>query len=244
MSDTGKIPQIHEFTTTTPPGWSPRLIWYTFRMFMMKLKLWWKITTATEAQSGPLIAARLEGRPFDIAMQLSITRTDPQTMQSQTFVGENALELPQQDEVRDPITNAIAIPKSASGAAQLVQALMKAYQMHDDDRETELLDEFFDHRRGNQTLLDYLVGFDMKFEEARNRANLGMTNNCKTHLLFKWSGLHPRRVSDIKLHVEGDTKRYDQIYSLLMRTAKGEVTGGPVAHYADDWYGASDYYDV
>ncbi len=64
MADPGRIPQIQEFSVTTPPGWSPRnASWYPFRLFLQKLQLWWKITTATEAQAGPLLAARLQDKP-------------------------------------------------------------------------------------------------------------------------------------------------------------------------------------
>ncbi len=69
---------------------------------MMKLKLRWKITAATEDQAGPLLAARLEGRPFELAMNMTATRKDSVTQQDRVYKNEDCLELPAPPEERDP----------------------------------------------------------------------------------------------------------------------------------------------
>ncbi len=83
-----------------------------------------------------------------------------------------------------------------------MEALQKAYLVHDQDYNTDVLDNFFDHRRGHTSLLEYLTGFQLVHDEAFNRAGLRINPECKTHLLFKWSGLPGKRMSDIKLHVK------------------------------------------
>ena len=63
-----------------------------------------------------------------------------------------------------------------------------------------ILDTSFDHRRGHIDLVSYLTDFSLKYDKAESSAGLHMSLPCKAHLLFKWSGLPSKRISDIKLH--------------------------------------------
>ena len=86
------------------------------------MRLWWKITTATEAQAGPLLAARLEGRPFEIAMNLKTERVEPDGT-VRILEGENVLELPSTGE--SALASGEIIPKQNSGLGLLIDALKR-----------------------------------------------------------------------------------------------------------------------
>eukprot|EP00959_Pyramimonas_sp_CCMP1952_P316375 6621781-Pyramimonas_sp.AAC.1 len=47
---------LEDFTKNVPPGWKPNARGYTFRKYMQKLRLWWRITDEmSEERIGPLI---------------------------------------------------------------------------------------------------------------------------------------------------------------------------------------------
>ena len=63
---------LDEFTKQVPPGWRPGLQRYSFRRYIQKLTLWWRFADVQEHSAGLLIAARLQGLAFEIAVALRI----------------------------------------------------------------------------------------------------------------------------------------------------------------------------
>ena len=104
----------------------------------------------------------------------------------------------------------------------LLQQLAHCYKLHEDDMNDIILDKFFDHRRGHSDMVTFLTDFRLKFDEANAKAGLEINDSGLTHLMFKWSGLPAKRIADIKLHFGGDTKRYDEMFAMLMRISKQE----------------------
>ena len=67
---------LQEYNPSTPPGWKPGLKNYPFRKYLQKMQLWNTIKACSVDQTGPLVAGRLCGAAFQIAMHLQITRSD------------------------------------------------------------------------------------------------------------------------------------------------------------------------
>ena len=91
----------------------------------------------------------------------------------------------------------------------------------------------------------------MLLEEAAEKAGLDINNVAKTHLFLKHSGLPDRRVEDLRLKVNGDLNRFDDIVSLVQRFAKSEAhaAAGRREYYTDDgwhddesWWPDENYY--
>ena len=76
-TSTGTLP-LQEFRRDTPPGVAPGDPSYPLRLYLEKLQLWYKTTTAEDEVVGPLIAGRLHGRAAKVAMSLRIPRPDGQ----------------------------------------------------------------------------------------------------------------------------------------------------------------------
>ena len=61
---------LKEFTQTTPPGWHPGDPKYPFRLYDQLLSLWIQQTSITVSNRGPVMAGRLRGLAFQLAMPL------------------------------------------------------------------------------------------------------------------------------------------------------------------------------
>ena len=203
VQDSMSSMQLHEFNRTTPPGWKPGNDAYPFRLFLTRITLWWRITTLTEEEAGPMVASRLQGMPFTIATTLKIERNGI------TLVGDAALAL-----AGDRANNEL------SGLGHLLRRLVADYQSHDQDYAGIVLDRFFDIRRGNRPLSDDLVEHNTFYEEAHVKVDLDINNIGKSHLLLKYCQLPAKRVDDIKLQVSGDLTRYEEIKAIMTRIAK------------------------
>ena len=59
---------LQNYSERTPPGWTPYDVHYPFRKYIQLLRLWFRVTTATEESLGPLMAGRLKGAAFQIAL--------------------------------------------------------------------------------------------------------------------------------------------------------------------------------
>ena len=193
---------LEEFTRKIPPGWRPGIKSYPFRRYMEKLRLWWRFAEIREDQVGPLVAARLQGTPFDLAMTFELYRDGVK------YTGADALALVNVDATVDVNGNTVAA--QPAGVTIFIQQLIQEYEKHDQDRQTEKLDTFFDLRRGHLSLEQYCTEFKHCLHEAETLAGLQINNVCKTYLFLKWSGIAPKRVEDLKLQV--CTRRLEQVH--------------------------------
>jgi hypothetical protein len=228
MANEATPARLPEFTRQVPPGWKPGLDDYPFKLYIERLHLWWRITPVQEDEAGPLIASRLMDRAFSLAMNLTVVRDGI------THKGDAALSLPRQRQQVD-INGVVIQEESAAGAGHLMARLKECFEIHDDDKQGDTLDKFFEVRRGNSTLQEFLINFREKYDDAESKAGLTISRIALTHLLFKWSGLPSRRIADIKLHFNGDLSRFDEIYSMLHRIAKQEMHTNH-NHYGDVYF--------
>eukprot|EP00959_Pyramimonas_sp_CCMP1952_P281057 5875137-Pyramimonas_sp.AAC.1 len=101
---------------------------YTFKHFLERLHLWWRITPITEEEAGPLVASRLLDKAFEVAMSLKVTRNGV------VISGDAALALGKEDAVLDPAGVELH-PASPAGIGHLIAKLTDAFEIHDQDRQ-------------------------------------------------------------------------------------------------------------
>ena len=81
---------------------------------------------------GPLVAGRLCGAAFQIAMHLRVTRSD-----GTVLIGPQA--------VAAPSVPSSTHPGDRSGGRHLIDRLVEEYGIHDQEQTTMALDQFFNH---------------------------------------------------------------------------------------------------
>lgn len=256
-SSTGGIP-LQEFRRDIPPGWIPGDPNYPLKLFFEKLKLWYRTCTVEDECVGPLIAGRLYGRAAKVAMGLRVPRPD-----GGVDVGDSALVRLSVDEVRDPTTGAIIQNHIPSGVQCLANALRQVFGQQDQDLATSALEKFFSLTRAGAklSLAEYAVEFDVRYDEAQDRAGLHLNEVGKFFLWFKNAGIPAKTVDDIKLQVAGDYNRFQDARALALRLSPnrehdneifyGETEGenhqydeygdDPYFYDEDWWYGYGGY---
>ena len=85
------------------------------------------------------------------------------------MTGDAALCLPKQDEQTDPVSGDVLVPADPAGVAHLIQKLKEAFEIHDQDRQGEHLDAFWDTRRGAGGLQDYLLKFKQRYRRPSRK---------------------------------------------------------------------------
>ena len=100
MHTGGGLP-LESFNRSVPPGWKPYQQHYPYRRWLERLRLWYRQTDLDATQTGPAVASRLTGRPFNIAMATTIT-----TQNGTVLRGDAALA--HEGEEVDPTTGAAA----------------------------------------------------------------------------------------------------------------------------------------
>ena len=97
MTEVSNIP-LPQYTKSVPPGWDPSIQTFPLRSYIDRLKLWTRTTVLRSEQMGPAVAGRLVGRPFDVAMQLTVdisTRPDMAAYSGKEVLqGDDALAFP------------------------------------------------------------------------------------------------------------------------------------------------------
>ena len=207
---------MDEFTKACPPGWAPGLEWYPLKLYFEKLKLWWRITDLPEEQVGPVIAGRLRKGAQTLALKLRMPKAHGQPGFD---IGDEALVRVRIPAGMDPITGA-ATAEEPGGTQTLMAQLQERYGMDTQDTTTATLETFFDLRRSNLPLQEYLNEFQLRYDDAEDKAGLQINDIGKTHLLLKYIDLPPKLLDDIKLKVSGDMSRYHEIVKLLHRLSK------------------------
>ena len=240
-SSMGGIP-LQEFRRDIPPGWIPGDPNYPLKLFFEKLKLWYRTCTVEDECVGPLIAGRLYGRAAKVAMSLRVPRPD-----GGTDVGDAALVRLSVDEVRDPTTGAIIQQHIPSGVQCLANTLRQVFGQQDQDLATSSLEKFFSlTRTGSKlSLAEYAVEFDVRYDEAQERAGLHLNEVARFFLWFKNAGLPAKTVDDIKLQVSGDYNRFHDARALALRLSPNRDHDHEIFYgeTEGDYYQYDDYGD-
>ena len=193
------------------------------------MQLWSTIKACSVDQTGPLVAGRLCGAAFQIAMHLQITRSDGTTLS-----GADAISCPD-------ISATTGNVGDKSGGGYLLDRLIEEYGVHDQEQTTMALDQFFNHTREGYDLASYLTTWRLYLEEAQELGGLQLNNVAKSYLLLRCSGLPKNKQDDIKLKVSGDLDKFGEIWSILNRMAKAETTKesnstASMMHYGERGY--------
>lgn len=214
----GGIP-LDEFSKSVPPGWRPGVDSYPLKLYLEKVKLWYKITDATDEQIGPLLAGRLKGNAEKMALKLQLPKAGRPLADNGFDVGDAAVVRMAIDEVRDPLSGAITQELVPSGVSALLRILLSRYGLNDQDKTTTALDHFFDLRRGRFSLLDYISEFQLRYDDAETLAGLNINDVGKTHLFLRHSGLPETKQDDFKMQLHGDLSRYNDMIGLVTKLA-------------------------
>ena len=110
---------LQEYRKDVPPGWMPGIPDYPLRLYLERVKMWYRLYDGMDETVGPLLAGRLGGRAQKIALSLRLR--DPL---GNIDVGDAALVRLAVDEVRDPMNPAVIIQEHIVSG---VQALFNAY---------------------------------------------------------------------------------------------------------------------
>ena len=152
MTEVSNIP-LPQYTKSVPPGWDPSSQTFPLRAYIDRLKLWTRTTDLRNEQMGPAVAGRLVGRPFDVAMQLTIdisVRPDMVAFYGrEILVGDDALTFP-----GTPADVANGLQELRSGLAQFIRRLEGLYGAQDQKINAQAIDNFeFLIRSPNMSLM-------------------------------------------------------------------------------------------
>ena len=187
---------------------------------MQLLRPWWRQTDVQEYQVGPVMAGRLRGAAFQIAMGLKQLRYDPDQQIVREYHEEELLSQPSDAGHLTP--GGDAIPPQQAGAQYLIQVLTQTYELTEQDQSIAALDSFFKYTRGSLSLIDFLTMWRLCFEEAETRAGLQINNVGKSYLMLRASGLSERAKVDFRLQVGGDLNRYEDLAQVINRFAAND----------------------
>ena len=75
-----------------------------------------------------------------------------------------------------------------------------------------------EHKRPhNQELQEFAAEWDLRYEEAKEKAGLDINNVAKSYLWMKQSGLPQRHLDDLRLQLHGDMNRFHDLRGLAVR---------------------------
>ena len=104
------------------------------------------------------------------------------------------------------------------------------------------MENFFDLSRGNSSYDEYQAMFDLAWMDVSEQANLQMNDVGKAFWLLRGAGLTDRQLFDLRLRVDGDMSKYQEIRGLLSRMfADGAKTRSSTipqmaGQYLSDWH--------
>ena len=211
----GGVP-LEEWRKDVPPGWQPGLENYPLKLYFSKLKLWYRCTEVPDEVVGPLIAGRLVGRAQRIALELRLIRPDG------TYdTGDAALVRLSVDQVLDPSDGVTVLQHHIpSGVQALCNALKQAFGETEETATTKSLELFFEFRRpASQDLQEFAAEWELRFEDARNKAGLDMNDVAKSYMWLKQANIPQRHQDDLRLQLHGDLSRFNDLRTLALRLA-------------------------
>eukprot|EP00435_Cladocopium_sp_Y103_P059971 s1483_g21.t1 len=239
-TSSGGIP-LDEYWRDVPPGWCPGSLDYPLKLYMERVKMWYRIYEGLDESVGPSLAGRLRGRAQQIA--LTLRWPDPH---GGVDIGDSALIRLSVDEVRDPTTGQIIQQAIPSGVQALLAALRAAFGEADQLRATRAMEVFFEFKRGRMALPEWSVQWQLNLDEAITHSGLDLNNVARTSLYLKSSQLGQKTIDDLLLQVHGAMARFGEIRTLMLRMAhRSFETNSNAAMYEESshHYGDGESYD-
>ena len=133
---------------------------YPLKLYMERVRLWYRVYEGADESVGPLLAGRLRGRAQQIALGLRLP--DPN---GHIDTGDAALVRLSVDEVRDPSSGIIIQQATPSGVQALMSALRAAFGEADQLQATRALETFFGFKRQRMTLPEWSVQWQLNLNE-------------------------------------------------------------------------------
>ena len=220
-SSTGGGIPLDEYRRDVPPGWSPGSMDYPLKLYLERVKMWYRIYEGPDESVGPLLAGRLRGRAQQIALTLRLP--DPH---GGVDIGDSALIRLSVDEVRDPVNGQVIQHAIPSGVQALLAALRAAFGEADQLRATRAMEVFFEFKRGRMALPEWSVQWQLNLDEAITHSGLDLNNVARTYLYLKSSQLSQKTIDDLLLQVHGDMARFDEIRTLILRMSHRSFDAG------------------
>jgi len=200
---------------------------YPLKRFLDLLRLWYRLTDFDNTQVGPAVAGRLQGRPFTLVTEMTIRKQD-----GTELTGDAALAHPGEEAGVGGVP-----PATQSGLQSLIRTLQNKYGTESQDQQAQDIDDFFDLRRGRHSLLEHLIEFDHRYDHARTSSGLTINNIGLAHMLLKHCMVDHQTKAHVRLLVNNDLNRLDDIKGHLQRLAKTASAPGISSNttYAGDW---------
>ena len=197
-----------KFNKQSPPGWRPGIRSYPLRLWLKRLQLWYRVTDLPQASRGPAVAARLEGRPFDLAVELTLNDHN-----GARLYGDEALAYPGDANLGVP-----------DGLTVLIEKLRQVYGAAEQTVQVSAVDMFEDcKRQPGQTLQQFLTEWEHLYNQASRLAGYALNDTTKTHRLLKHCGLPKATVDHILLDEDHDYARFQPIWNRIARLARTEI---------------------
>ena len=235
----GGLP-LGEFRKDVPPGWAPGDPTYPLKLYMERLRMWYRTYDGMDETVGPLVAGRLQGRAQAIAHSLRLPNPH-----GRVDVGDAALVRLSVEEVRDPMNGQIIQHAIPSGVQALCNALKEAFGDAEQVQATRSLEIFFDMKRGRLSLQEFAVEWNLKLEDAITHAGLQIGNVAKTFLFFRASQLPQKHIDDILMQIHGDLNRFEDARNLAIRLAHRQHDHGQSFYDNSSSYpSTTEYYDI
>ena len=186
---------LHEYRRDVPPGWGPNLQDDPLKTFFDRLKMWYRLYDGPDETVGPLVAGRLVGKAQKLALQLRLPRPD-----GAMDTGSDALVRLPVDEVRDPANPQVIlqhhIPSGIQALCDKLRETFGPFGHTDQEMASKSLEALFELKRGRLSLQEYAVEFDLRMEEAHERAGLEMNEVALFYFFFKNSSLPNRFIME------------------------------------------------
>ena len=211
---------------------------YPLKLYLERVKMWYRIYEGPDESVGPLLAGRLRGRAQQIALTLRLP--DPH---GGVDIGDSALVRLSVDEVRDPVNGQVIQQAIPSGVQALLAALRAAFGEADQLRATRAMEVFFEFKRGRMALPEWSVQWQLNLDEAITHSGLDLNNVARTYLYLKSSQLSQKTIDDLLLQVHGDMARFDEIRTLMLRMSHRSFDAGSHSALYEDGsqsYGEDD----
>ena len=205
---------LKQWSQFIPPGWKPKA--YPLKEYEQYLTIWSKMTTLEEKKIGPAMASRLEGAAFKVAAELRVVRNGT------TYSGAEALALETQEQLVDLNTGEEVQARSEAGCRHLMVRLRELYRLDDQDEAWVTLDKFFSFSQGTLDFQQYMVEFERHFLESQTKAGLALNEVAKCWLFWSKSNLSDRSLADLRLKVDGDLTRWQEMARLWLKAQKNE----------------------
>ena len=219
---------LENYTKSTPPGWRPGIAGYPFRLYVQRMRLWYRITELSSSACGPAAIGRLSGRPYSLILEtLRLTTQEGEVLQGDAalaFEGQAAIAAAPATADTPAVT---AQPEVLNGMEAMLQLLAKWYSAPDQSTSQSAIDMFesFERSQG-MSLLSYLLEFETRLDMAKTMAGYSINQVALTSKLLKGAHLPRDRKDHILWKVEGDYTKYEEIRQLLMQMAKLSVQPG------------------